>query len=112
MTTANLLRASTMALMLAVTGPAFADSWFSSGGTWHGGSTMDPLRDESGIAVLGVDVGPGGSTPAVAANFVAGLRPDLQAQVVSRCAVMNPNTTTVNVAVVRFCNALNRARGF
>jgi len=109
-TAAKFLRASAVVMLLAVTGPALADSFFWGGSRWDGGMSMDPLRDESGMAVLGVDISAGGSTPAVAANFVAGLRPDLQAKVLHGCAVMNPNTTTVNVAVVRFCNALNAAR--
>lgn len=91
--------------------PAAAESFLSKPAYRSISQSMSPLTDETGIAVLGVDISAGGSTPAAAASFYARLPPHLQVRIDHGCAVMDPNTMLVKQTVVRFCRAFNASRG-
>jgi hypothetical protein len=71
-------------------------------------SPGSPLEDATGFSVLGVDIGPAGSSTESVQAFVAGLSAEQQSGIMTTCQniVSGTDTTAVHENVSSFCQNL------
>jgi hypothetical protein len=102
---------ATFAATLALSGAALAqngDAGTEPDETVGDTSPGSPLEDATGFSVLGIDIGPAGSSTESVQAFVAGLSAEQQNGINTTCQnlVSGTDTTAVHENVTNFCQLL------